>query len=204
MKYITVALGMMPTNSYIVYDESTLKAAIIDPAADCAKIERYLNRYSLDLKYILLTHGHADHIGAVNELKEKTDAKLVMTSADVDMIFESAYNESRLIFGEEYVIDAYPEIILEDGDVLDFDGVNIKCIHTPGHTKGSCVYVCEDLMFSGDTLFYQGCGRTDLHGGSAADLRASLNKLYSIKENLTVLPGHMYPTTLDKERNLFM
>lgn len=204
MKYITVQLGMMPTNSYIIYDEITLNAAIIDPAADCAKIERYLSRYSLNLKYVLLTHGHADHIGAVNEVISKTGAKLVMTSEDVDMIFEPFYNESNLIFGIDYIIEKYPEILLSDGDVLNFDGICIECLHTPGHTKGSCVYVCDGVCFSGDTIFYRGCGRTDLYGGSESELRKSLAKLYSIKENLTVLPGHMYPTTLDDERNLLI
>ncbi len=204
MKYITLSLGMMPTNSYIVYDENTLNAAIIDPAADCAKIERYLDRSSLKLKFILLTHGHADHIGAVNELKRKTGAKLVMTKDDVDMIFDASYNESRLIFAEEYVIEDYPEIILSDSDVLCFDSIRIECIHTPGHTKGSCVYICDGLMFSGDTLFSRGYGRTDLYGGNVSALRASLERLYSLDENLTVLPGHMSPTTLDEERNLFI
>lgn len=203
MRYITVALGMMPTNSYIIYDENTMNAAIVDPAADCAKIERFLNRYSLTLKYILLTHGHADHIGAVNELKQKTGAKLVMNNEDTDMIFEPFYNESYLIFGEDYAVNDYPDIVLNDGDVLNFNNVFIECVHTPGHTKGSCVYLCDDLMLSGDTLFCQGYGRTDLYGGNAADLRTSLKKLYDIDKNFTVLPGHMSPTTLDRERNLF-
>ncbi len=203
MKYITVALGMMPTNSYIIYDESTMNAAIIDPAADCAKIERYLDRYSLNLKFILLTHGHADHIGAVNEIKKKTEAKLVMTNEDIDMISEPLYNESNLIFGYEYTIEDYPDIILNDGDVLNFDGVFIECVHTPGHTKGSCVYLCEDIMFSGDTLFCQGFGRTDLYGGNGIELVNSLKKLYKMDKNFTVLPGHMSPTKLDDERNLF-
>lgn len=203
MKYITLALGMMPTNSYILYDENTLNAAIIDPAADYAKIQRYIERYSLNLKFILLTHGHADHIGAVNELKKKTGAKLVMTNEDVDMIFEPLYNESNLIFGYDYVTDDYPEILLEDKDVLNFDGVFIECLHTPGHTKGSCVYLCEDLMFSGDTIFYRGFGRTDLYGGNENELINSLKKLYKLDKNFTVLPGHMSPTYLDDERNLY-
>ncbi len=204
MKYITVPLGMMPTNSYIIYDENTMNAAIIDPADDCAKIERYLNRYSLNLKFILLTHGHADHIGAVNELLEKTDALLVMTNEDTDMISESVYNESRLIFGYDYAIERYPDIVLDDETVLNFDGVYIECIKTPGHTKGSCVYLCENLMLSGDTLFYQGFGRTDLYGGNENDMRQSLKKLYDIDMNFTVLPGHMSQTCLDDERNLFI
>lgn len=203
MRYITVALGMMPTNSYIIYDENTHNAAIIDPAADCAKIERYLNRFSLSLKYILLTHGHADHIGAVNELKKKTGAMLVINNEDADMIFEPFYNESYLIFGEDYAINDYPEIVMYDKDVLNFDSIFIECVHTPGHTKGSCVYLCEDLMLSGDTLFCQGYGRTDLYGGDTSRLKDSLKKLYDLDKNYTVLPGHMKSTTLDSERYLF-
>lgn len=204
MKYISINLGMMPTNSYILFDEKTLNCAIIDPADNFEKINRYLQRYSLNLKYILLTHGHIDHIGAVNDLIKNTKAKCVMSNGDIDLIFNSTLNQAKWIFNSDFELNYYPDIILYDGDVLSFDNVKIECFHTPGHTQGSCIYLCENVMFSGDTIFKQSYGRTDLYGGNQQQLFDSLKKIYKLDCNYIILPGHMGITTLDEERNLFI
>ncbi len=193
-------LGDMPTNSYIIYNENTGSAAIFDPAADCPKILRILTKNSLSLKYIFLTHGHADHIGALNELRESTGAKLVMPLDDI-LLLQNCYNNcSYPIFGESYTVDFPPDIILNDGDIFMFEDIAIACMLTPGHTIGSCVYLIDDIMISGDTVFKGGIGRTDLYSGSYPMMKASLNRLYAVKFNYTVLPGHGYATTLNEEK----
>lgn len=202
MKYISLQLGDMPTNSYIVYDENSGSAVIVDPAANCPRILRTLEKYGLMLKYILLTHGHADHILAVNELRDATGALLAIHKNDAELLSNYEHNYSLAIFGEVCNIEKTPDIILSGGETLCCDGLRFSVMHTPGHTAGSCVYIIEDIMLSGDTLFAGGYGRTDLYGGSTPDLKKSIEKLFSLDRDYKLLPGHGYETTLFAEKRM--
>lgn len=204
MKYISLHLGPMATNAYIVYNEATLSAVIFDPGYDADRVVRELSRNSLKLEYVFLTHGHSDHIDAVNSIIEKTSAGLVMCYEDIELVGSPELNYSYMVYGKETKITHIPNIIMHDQDIVSVDGINVLCLKTPGHTKGSCVYIIDDIMISGDTLFQNGCGRTDLYGGSKTALGNSLRRLLSLPRDYTVLPGHGPATTLSEQKRYFM
>lgn len=200
MEYLTLSLGLMPTNCYIIYDEITKDAAVIDPADEADKILQTLQTYQLNLKFILLTHGHADHIMAVNSLREKTNCQLAITETESYLLKNPTFNCSKMIFGRDYIVEKSPEILLHSGDKLTLGKITVNCLQTPGHTAGSCVYIADDIMFSGDTLFCRGYGRTDLYSGSEAELSKSLGFLSKLDVNYRVCPGHGSKTMLFNEK----
>lgn len=187
MKIMSLELGSYGTNCYIVYDENTKNAAVIDPGAEADYIMKYVEKEGLSVKLILLTHGHFDHTGAVDELRSLTGAEVRVHEKDykdrlgnIDM---SAYAN---YFGE--------------GDDIKLDSLSFKVLNTPGHTPGSCVFLIDGVMLSGDTLFAGSCGRTDFPGGSWEQMMESLKRLSQLDGDYSVLPGHMGATTLSRER----
>ena len=188
MKIDTMVLGPLATNCYILQDEQTREAAVIDPGASGQKIANFLTANGLTLRYILLTHAHYDHIGGLRQLHELTGAPIYVSS--IDSTDPAGMTHGRLIFTNTY----------EDGDVLTLGAIRIQVIATPGHTPGSVCLLAGDVLFSGDTLFAGSCGRTDFQGGDRAAMMASMKKLGRLPGNLRVLPGHMEETTLDEER----
>ena len=198
MKIISMCLGPLQTNCYIIYGENK-KAAVIDPAFYADQIQRALDENGLTLEKILLTHAHFDHIMAVNDLRE-IGAELYLHEDDEEMLNYPELN-CMLEFLGKTVSFKKAEHLLKDGDEVDVGGEKIKVLHTPGHTKGSVCYISGGVMFSGDTLFCGSIGRTDLYGGSYEALQESLKKLSEIEDDLKVLPGHGERTTLQKEKN---
>ena len=188
MKLETMVLGPLATNCYILWDEQTMEAAVIDPGAAGQKIADDLAQNGLTLRMILLTHAHYDHIGGLKVLHERTGAPVYVSKADSTDPAEMTHG--RLIFTNTY----------EDGDELTLGHIRIRVIATPGHTPGSVCLLAGDVLFSGDTLFAGSCGRTDFQGGDRAAMMASMKKLGRLPGNLRVLPGHMEETTLDEER----
>lgn len=182
------------TNTYIVTDEETGETAVIDPSLSedslIGKIE------DKNVKYILITHGHYDHIGGANLVKEKTGAKIVIHKEDEEMLLDSKKN-----YGENTEL-VYADILVEDGTEIMLGNAKIKVLHTPGHTKGGVCYIFEDdrIIFSGDTLFRLTAGRTDLYGGNARTELMSLAKIGELEGDYKVYPGHDDSTTLDFER----
>ncbi|MCL2775832.1 MAG: MBL fold metallo-hydrolase, partial [Oscillospiraceae bacterium] len=148
----------------------------------------------LSLEYIILTHGHLDHILGVNAFREKTGAKVAAYELEIEYLEDP---EKSMSGGETVSTD----ILLKENDILTFGNISLRVIHTPGHTKGSCCLVCESekVIFSGDTLFKGSIGRYDLYGGNYNVLMDSLKKLKSIEENYRIYPGHGGNTTLDNE-----
>ena len=200
MKIIHTKVGMIHTNCYIIYDEHTKDAVLIDPGAKGTYLVELLKENDLKLNYILLTHGHFDHILAVKEIQDKTGAKLVIHKKEEKLLGEDFVNDyaGKYMRGkyESGKIDTYAV----DGSEFKFGSLTAKYIHTKGHTKGSCVIQIEDSLFTGDTLFAGECGRCDLEGGSFPEMLVSLKKLYDLDGNLKIYPGHEGFSDLDTER----
>lgn len=197
----TIPLGPIEANTYIVIDEESGSTAIID-AGDCNK--KLLSELSDDrikkIEYILLTHGHFDHIDGVPELKKHfPDAKIAIHEADAACLGDDSLSLARG-FGRLFSKKVNADIILHDGDILPLGKKEIRVIHTPGHTKGGATYMIDDCLFTGDTLFYLSIGRTDFPGGSYEELNDSVCRLFDIEGEFTVYPGHDRKTSLDFER----
>ena len=187
MKLTALTVGSIETNCYIVYNEETKGAVVVDPSDEAALVLARLDALGLELRAILLTHGHFDHGGDVGRLLAKRPAPVYCHPADRKL-------PSWLTHG----LRADKE--LADGQVLDFDGLRFRVLHTPGHTPGSVCFLCGELLFAGDTLFAGSCGRTDLPGGSWREMAESLRKLAALDGDYTVYPGHGEATTLAEER----
>ncbi|WP_301859828.1 MBL fold metallo-hydrolase [uncultured Megasphaera sp.] len=199
MRYMTMVLGPVMTNCYIVYDSETRDAMVIDPAWDYPKIDQALKDHQLKLKLIFLTHGHADHIGALQELRQYTKAPVYVGEGDKDLITNSRNNLS-LFMGKSIVCDS-PDHVVTDGEHIQLGHLKFTVLTTPGHTPGGVSLYGEGVVFSGDTLFRYSVGRTDLYGGSASLLIDSINtKLMPLPDDTVVLPGHGPATTIGEER----
>ncbi|MCH5320925.1 MAG: MBL fold metallo-hydrolase [Eubacterium sp.] len=188
--------GALENNCYLITDTSTGKSALVDCTEDSEKMRNFIS--GTDLEYILLTHGHFDHIGGVKGIKELTNAKVVISREDEPMLSSSKHSLAAFCNAEQNNTKA--DIIIRDGDTITLGESIIKVIATPGHTKGGVCYLCDDKLFTGDTLFFCSCGRTDFPGGSDAQILASLKKLASLEGNPAVYPGHEELSTLDFER----
>ncbi|MDL2252850.1 MBL fold metallo-hydrolase [Ruminococcaceae bacterium OttesenSCG-928-I18] len=183
MKVIHI-IGEAPlhTNCFLLIGEQN-HAVAIDPAADAQKFIEALEEEGASLTHILLTHGHPDHIGAVEQLREKYGAKVYMNEGDV-----RKYRPA-------------PDVLFEDFGTIEVDDMCFQTIFTPGHTPGSTCIRCGDMLFSGDTLFAGDIGRTDLAGGDMDAMMQSLKKLKeAITEDLQVLPGHEEFSTMEREK----
>lgn len=174
----TIKVGDLQTNCYIVIDEESREAAIVDPGGEASKILPEIKGFKI--RYIILTHGHPDHFGAIDELKKATQAPVLIHPADSWFI--------------------KPDRELKDGDEIKFGGLSLKVIHTPGHSKGGICLYGNGYLFSGDTLFSEGFGRTDLPGGSRDEMKRSLKRLSALPDETLVYPGHDESTTIKKEK----
>lgn len=192
----TAVFGNLENNCYLLTDDKSGKSALIDCTENSTKMREFIK--DAELEYILLTHGHYDHIGGVADIKELTGAKVVISKEDEHML--SSSRGSLAAFCGVSQKKSAADIIVSDNDVISLGDTEIKVMSTPGHTKGSVCYICGNVMFSGDTLFFCSCGRTDFPGGSSKEIMQSLNKIAGINENLTVYPGHDRQTTLDFEK----
>ncbi len=191
-------LPQFETNTWLLWDEDSKQAILIDPSAPSEKLRDFINDNKLSLKLIINTHGHADHIGGDAFFKSHFHSKVVIHSADADMLISSKLNLSAYM---EYDL-AMPaaDSILSDGDKLELGSHIINVIHTPGHTPGGICLYSENLLFSGDTLFQHDIGRTDLPGGCYEDEISSVkHKLFTLPENTMVFPGHGPSSTIKDE-----
>lgn len=200
MQVFGYPLTNMGTNCYLVTEEKTKDAVLFDPAGFSQQIADYIKSNDLELHYVVLTHGHSDHIGGVNGfMKEFPDAKLVAGAKELPMLQSSKENMTAMMYGEE--IELTPDILAKDGDTLIAGSLELKILETPGHTLGGISVVIEDAVFSGDTLFRESIGRTDFEGGDFATIMDSIkNKLFKLPDNTKVYPGHMGPTEIGHEK----
>lgn len=189
--------GQLENNMYLVADEASKKAVLIDASSNIPELIEAAKDY--DVEYILLTHGHFDHIMGLTSLKEALNAEAVICKDD--LIISDNINEfTRLFMLPDAVPPTYDKFI-KDGDIINVGNLKIKVIHTPGHTEGGVCYLIEDNLFSGDTLFKQSVGRTDLFGGNYEKLVDSINnKIFKLDGNIKVFPGHGDMTTIGFEK----
>jgi glyoxylase-like metal-dependent hydrolase (beta-lactamase superfamily II) len=191
-------VGPMAANCYLLGCEKTGSAIVIDPGDEAARIMRNVDEDNLQLKLIINTHAHIDHITANSELKELTSAELCIHSADADMLVNPEKNLSFFIGIP--VSSPKPDRLLSDGDILKTGEISLKVLHTPGHSPGSICLLADDCIFTGDLLFAGGIGRYDFPGSSYADLVKSLQKVMELEDDLIVYPGHGPETTIGNER----
>ena len=187
MKLMQLCVGMVRTNCYIVYDEATREAAVIDPGDNAKSILHAVNEEQLNVRYVLLTHAHFDHIGAVRALMTP-ETELVVHAQDAPMLSNPQENASFLMGAPVTAPEATK--LVHEGDTVTAAGLTFTVLHTPGHTAGSVCYQIGEKLFTGDTLFRFGCGRTDLPTGSSEQMQASLARVVPMARNLEIYPGH--------------
>ena len=190
----------MDENTYILGDEKTKKCAVIDPGGSIIDIFNIIKQHGLTVEYIILTHGHGDHICRVPEIKSKTNAKIVAHVNEEEVLIDRNKNLSAQLPGPLVEFDA--DEYVQEGDVIELGSLKLKVIHTPGHTKGGVCYYFADYgwLISGDTLFQMSIGRTDFPTGNLNDLLTAIReKLFVLPPWTKVLSGHTPPTTIEEE-----
>jgi len=216
MKITAILLGPLKTNCYILTDEGSGETAVIDPGVWEASLGGAFDEESVKkIKYILLTHGHFDHILGVHELKRLSGAEVLIHKADADCLYDErrsllflSPDDSRY---DEFIKYIYPlapgqqipvhaDAFLSDGDILRLGETEIRVVHTPGHSAGSVCFIADGNVFSGDTLFRLTVGRTDFKDGDEKALLASLMRLMELPDEYAVYPGHHRPTAVGFER----
>lgn len=207
-KYFHLYTGPLDVNTYIVINGNV--GFVVDPGGDAQEIYSIFRKQKAKIEAILLTHAHFDHIGGVAELcriaGKGEDGKENLQNIPTVFLHKDELEKIGSYKNMGFSMNANPEkfvpdILLKGGETLKIAGLDVKVIHTPGHAKGSLCYVVSDKIFVGDTLFFMSYGRTDFYDGNAKDLKNSIvNKLFALKGNYTILPGHGEPTTLDFER----
>lgn len=191
--------GRLENNIYLVADEKSSEAVLIDATQDLPEIQKAVKDLGVRVKYILLTHGHFDHILGLNSLKKSLNAPAVICKDD--LVISDNINEFTRLFGLPDSVPPKYDMYIKDGDEILLGSYKIKVIHTPGHTEGGVCYLVDGKLFSGDTLFRGSVGRTDLFGGNFGKLSDSIkNKLFKLDDKTEVFPGHGDMTTIGFEK----
>ena len=192
----TLPLGNYQTNCYIVHAENATSCAVIDPGFQPERVLAKVAELGLTVDAVLLTHGHFDHVGGVEAIVTATNCALWMSESDWSQFPSPVTAYFYPLAGCDFTEEQF----CEDGEIIHAGGLTFQVLSTPGHTYGSVCFVCEDALFSGDTLFCRSCGRTDLPGGSWEIIQESLKRLAELEGDYTVYPGHGEETTLAAER----
>lgn len=187
-----IPAGVYAANCYILMDEDTKESAVIDPGGDEDDIIQEIENLGAKVKIILLTHGHADHTGAVDQLKERYNVPVALNNNDKKMM-----QSNEFIYGN---VKSEIENNIEDGDKFNIGNIKISCVETPGHTPGGVSFIVGNMVFTGDTLFQGSIGRTDFKGGNFDLIINSIRtKLLTLPEDTVVYPGHGPKTTIKNE-----
>ena len=196
MKLYNVKTGLLRVNTYFLVDEDTKNAVVIDSGENYKTIITTKEQLGVNIKAVLLTHAHFDHAGNVKALQDD-GVKILVSTIDAPKL------SNDLNLGKDFgrkVEPCIPDKTFSDGEILEFDNIKIEVISTPGHTDGSVTFKVENKLFTGDTLFYDTIGRTDFPTGDFYEMINSVNKLFNLKGDFEVYPGHNEFTTLDRER----
>jgi len=201
LKFGRVVSDGYGVNCYIIYCEKTKKAAIIDPGGNADAILNFIDQNQLEPQFIILTHAHGDHIGALREVKEKKNLPVYIHPLEEPMLRDANKNMSRWMGYPSVEIAA--DRLLKDNEIIELGELKLHIIHTPGHTRGGICIKVEDALFTGDTLFAGSIGRTDFEGGSFPQIIDSIkNKLLVFDDNTKVYPGHGPESTIGMEKRL--
>ncbi len=193
----TLELGPLGANCVIAWDAGTKEGIVVDPGDEPDRIFNLLDDNGIRVKYIICTHAHFDHVGAIPELKRKTGAPVAVHGAEIELY--GAVRDQAAMWGYELEDLPPPDLILKDGDELKAGPLTFLVIHTPGHSPGGICLYGQGVVITGDTLFAGSIGRTDFYGGSMERLLASLKKLASLPEDTRVIPGHGPSSTIGEE-----
>ncbi len=197
MPYLKLEVGELQTNMYLFYSALSRRCFIIDPGAEAGKIISLIEREKLVPLAIILTHGHADHLGAVTELLGHFHIPLWIHEADEKTMHGQMNREIAAMFA--MALPPPAERLLKDGETIGSDDLVLSVIHSPGHTPGSMLLQSGSLLFTGDTLFQGDIGRTDLAGGDDEAMRSSLDKIRAFPPETIILPGHGESSTMERE-----
>jgi glyoxylase-like metal-dependent hydrolase (beta-lactamase superfamily II) len=193
-----LVVGPLENNCYSIADEITKETLVIDPGDEPDRILELINENNFKVKYILCTHAHLDHVGAVPDIKKETGAKIVIHRDEYE-IYKRA-SEQAAIWGYELDPLPEPEIFISDGDKLEIGNLKLEVLHTPGHSPGGICLYGEGILITGDTLFAGSVGRTDFYGGDIEKLKRSFKRLMSLSDKVKILPGHGPESTIGKEK----
>jgi hydroxyacylglutathione hydrolase len=194
-----LVVGSLSANCYIVGSEASREGMVIDPGGNAEDIFQAISGSGLNIKTIVLTHGHSDHIAALYDIQGRTGATVAIHTADAE--FLRGRGALSTMFGISYKTPAPPDRLLHEGDIIEIGGLHFSVLHTPGHTPGSICLLTDDKIFTGDTLFYRGIGTTLMPGSSRRQLIDSIHaRLMVLPDNTTVYPGHGRETTIGAER----
>lgn len=198
MKIQVLQVGSIGTNCYILCDETAQVCAVVDPGAEAELILTAVERLGCTVDKILLTHGHYDHTGGVPGLVQALPAaEVYIHRAD----YETPHSRMFPLKTDLTAVGYDAVHFYGEGDHITVGTLDVQVLHTPGHSAGSVTLQCLDTLFCGDTLFTGSCGRTDLPGGSMDEIMVSLARLAALPGDYRVLPGHMQPSALERERN---
>lgn len=201
MKIVTFPIRPMQENSYFFYNENSLDGVVIDPGGDEARLVKFAEDNELTIRHILLTHGHYDHILAVETLRQAFGASVSAHQAEAPVLTDPRVNMSSQMTRVPIILEA--DNLLADGDIITFGQDALRLIHTPGHTPGSCCFYSEKekVLFTGDTLFFESVGRTDFALGSQKELYHAIEqRLFVLPEDVWVYPGHGQASSIGHER----
>lgn len=194
-----LVVGSLSANCYIVGSEVTGEGMVIDPGGNAEGILNAITDSGLDIKIIVLTHGHSDHIAALYDIQDRSRAEVAIHAEDAD--FLHGRGSFSTMFGISYKTPGPPDRLLDEGDVIDVGGLQFSVLHTPGHTPGSICLLTDDKVFTGDTLFYRGIGTTLMPGSSRRQLIDSIHaRLMVLPDSTIIYPGHGRETTIGAER----
>lgn len=194
-----LVVGSLSANCFIVGKKSAGEGIVVDPGGNGEEIYRAITAAGLDIKIIVLTHGHSDHIAALYDIQERTGAAVAIHVEDAD--FLEGHSSFSSQFGISYKTPHPPDRLLREGDTIDIASMSFKVIHTPGHTPGSICLLTDDKVFTGDTLFRRGIGTTLMPGSSRPQLIESIRKkLMVLPDDTVIYPGHGRETTIGAER----
>ena len=194
-----IVVGPLAENAYIVGSDETKECAIIDPGAEAARILEEVENLGLTVMYILNTHGHGDHIGAVAAIKEKTGATYAIHENDLSLLRRDSSYAAQMV--PDFAPPPEPDMYVHDGDEIEVGDMKLRVIETPGHTQGGVCYYTEGAVFTGDTLFQGSIGRYDMPGGNGRQLiQGIMSRLMVLPAETKVYPGHGPDSTITREK----
>lgn len=200
MEIVTLAVGPLQSNCYIISDEKSLDALVVDPGDEPERITSVIDQKKLRVRFIVCTHGHFDHLGGVAALKGRTGAQIVLHRSDLE-IYRHAKTQAAS-WGYEMAQPPEPDVFVKEGDVLLLGNLNLRVLSTPGHSPGGICLYGGGILVTGDTVFAGSVGRTDLYGGDMEEMKRSFVRIISLPPETRILPGHGSLSTVGEEKNM--